>query len=147
MSTYNIEMNYFDGTEYNILYPKTNMSNINDWNSYVYSKNEVNKNIETINDKINNGIIGICPWTLFKTTNLRVSNQTLADNDEDTMVGQVISDNYCGNTEDVVITISGNALIKFIYNNFIEEGFQYRMYLSNESNSHSSSNYFFIYHH
>lgn len=142
MSIYNIEMNYFNGTEYDQLKPNTVMNNISDWNDYIYSKNEVDESIETISDKINNGIIGICPWTLFKTTNLKVSNQTLVNNDETTMVGQVISDNYCGNTEDVIITISGNASIKFTYNSFIEESFQYRMYLSNESNSNGSSNYF-----
>ena len=64
----NIEMNYFNGSGYEQLYPRTNMSNISDWNSYVYSKSQVdntvsginnsiediNNNIETINNNISN---------------------------------------------------------------------------------------------
>ena len=39
----NIEMNYFNGSGYEQLYPRSKMSNISDWNSYVYSKDEINQ--------------------------------------------------------------------------------------------------------
>ena len=52
MSTYNIEMNYFNGSGYDQLYPRTNMSNISDWNSYVYSKNQVDEDISSLNSTI-----------------------------------------------------------------------------------------------
>lgn len=59
MSTYNVEMSYFNGSGYDQLYPRSKMSNISDWNSYVYSKSQVDSNISSINgriDTINNTI-------------------------------------------------------------------------------------------
>lgn len=53
MSTYNVEMSYFNGSGYDQLYPRSKMSNISDWNSYVYSKSQVDSNISSINGSIN----------------------------------------------------------------------------------------------
>ena len=50
----NIEMNYFNGSGYEQLYPRTNMNNISDWNSYVYSKSQVDSTVSGINQQISN---------------------------------------------------------------------------------------------
>ena len=42
MSTYNIEMNTYNGSTYDQLFPKTLLNNISDWSSNIYSKSEVN---------------------------------------------------------------------------------------------------------
>lgn len=48
----NIEMNYFNGSSYEELYPQTNLSNILDWNGQIYSKLEIDSKISPINDSI-----------------------------------------------------------------------------------------------
>ena len=41
MSQYNIEMNSYDGSQYNQLYPRTLLNNVTDWKGSIYSKSEV----------------------------------------------------------------------------------------------------------
>ena len=52
MSTYNIEMNSYNGSNYDVLYPKTVLNNITNWNSNIYSKAQIDSTISDINDKI-----------------------------------------------------------------------------------------------
>ena len=42
MSQYNIEMNSYDGSQYNQLYPQTLLNNVTDWSNILYTKNEIN---------------------------------------------------------------------------------------------------------
>lgn len=53
MSQYNIEMNSFNGSSYDQLYPKTVMNNISDWKDNVYSKGETDSLLNSINSNIN----------------------------------------------------------------------------------------------
>lgn len=46
MSTYNIEMNTYNGSTYDQLYPQTLVQNINDFYDNVYSKSEVDSAIQ-----------------------------------------------------------------------------------------------------
>lgn len=46
MSTYNIEMNTYNGSTYDQLYPQTLVQNISDFYDNVYSKSEVNNEIQ-----------------------------------------------------------------------------------------------------
>lgn len=41
MAQYNIEMNSYNGSQYNKLYPRTLLNNVTDWNGSIYSKSEV----------------------------------------------------------------------------------------------------------
>lgn len=50
----NIQMNYFNGVDYDVLNPRTTVGNISDWNSAIYSKGEVDSKINTVNSSINN---------------------------------------------------------------------------------------------
>ena len=49
MSQYNIEMNSFNGSSYDQLYPQTLMNNISDWKENIYSKSETDNFINSIN--------------------------------------------------------------------------------------------------
>ena len=42
MANYNIQMEYFNGSSYDILQPQTILNNITDWASNLYSRTEVN---------------------------------------------------------------------------------------------------------
>lgn len=48
MANYNIEMNSYNGTMYDVLYPRTLLNNITDWSSNIYSKSEVDSQISII---------------------------------------------------------------------------------------------------
>ena len=48
MAQYNIEMNSYDGSQYNQLYPQTLLNNITDWAQNIYNKSETNDQINTI---------------------------------------------------------------------------------------------------
>ena len=48
----NIQMNYFNGIDYDVLNPRTTVGNISDWNSAIYSKSEVDSKINTVNSKV-----------------------------------------------------------------------------------------------
>lgn len=52
----NIEMNYFNGNEYEVLYPSVTMGNIGDWNDYVYSKSKVDNIINPIRSTANTAL-------------------------------------------------------------------------------------------
>ena len=45
MANYNIEMQYYNGSEYDVLYPNIPISAVSDWNDNVYSKDEINNKI------------------------------------------------------------------------------------------------------
>ena len=113
----NIEMNYLNGSGYEQLYPRTNMSNISDWNSYVYSKAQVDGNISSVNNslsvqieeitkKVNQGISGINPWISFKDSIINFSGTS-----EIKYVDKTIISNFLNPDEDcyVLISIDGTA--------------------------------------
>ena len=52
MAQYNIEMNSFNGSQYNQLYPQTLLNNIMDWSNTIYNKTETDGFISTINSSI-----------------------------------------------------------------------------------------------
>ena len=53
MANYNIQMQYFNGSEYDVLYPNIPLSAVNDWNDNIYSKNEINNKIGNANYSMN----------------------------------------------------------------------------------------------
>ena len=64
MSQYNIEMNSYDGSQYNQLYPQTLLNNVTDWSNILYTKNEINNSnkgileqFEDLQNLKNKGII------------------------------------------------------------------------------------------
>lgn len=52
MTQYNIEMNSFNGSTYDQLYPKTLLENVSNWNSSIYSKSEVDGFVSNLNSSI-----------------------------------------------------------------------------------------------
>lgn len=52
MSQYNIEMNSFNGSTYDQLYPKTLLENVSNWNGSVYSKSEVDSELNSVSTQI-----------------------------------------------------------------------------------------------
>lgn len=47
MANYNIEMQYYNGSRYDTLRPRTVLNNITDWSNNIYSKSEIDTNIYT----------------------------------------------------------------------------------------------------
>ena len=43
----NVEMNYFNGADYDVIRPSTNFELVSEWENYIYSKNEVDNLIST----------------------------------------------------------------------------------------------------
>lgn len=54
MSIYNIEMNSFNGSSYDVLYPRTVLNNVTDWANSIYSKSQVDSQISQIENNISN---------------------------------------------------------------------------------------------
>lgn len=56
MAQYNIEMNSFDGSQYNQLYPRTLLNNVTDWNGSIYSKSEIDSELNSVSTNFNSKI-------------------------------------------------------------------------------------------
>ena len=117
MSTYNVEMSYFNGSGYDQLYPRSKMSNISDWNSYVYSKSEVDNTVNGINNKLNSGINGINPWVSFY-------NRTIKKRGRVNYAGgkSVVYSNFLSPNEDCYIICSITGTISHDNGNFYDNG-------------------------
>lgn len=74
MSQYNIEMNSFNGSSYDQLYPQTLINNISDWNSVIYSKEEINT---TVLQNFQNSIT-VTQFNLLTTLEPRSKSFTIA---------------------------------------------------------------------
>ena len=85
MSTYNIEMNTYNGTTYDQIYPQTLLNNIVDWSNSIYSKNEVNNLINTFKSNFNY-LLDILYYT---GTGSSTQNITLPKNSELAIVGSL----------------------------------------------------------
>ena len=117
MSTYNVEMSYFNGSGYDQLYPRSKMSNISDWNSYVYSKSQVDNTVNGINNKLNSGISGINPWVSFY-------NRTINRSGRINYAGgnSVVYSNFLSPNEDCYIICSITGTISHDNGNFYNNG-------------------------
>ena len=49
---YNIQMNYFDGSSYQELNPRTLLANVVDWRNSIYSKTEIDSELSSVNESI-----------------------------------------------------------------------------------------------
>ena len=106
----NIEMNYYNGTDYEILYPSVVMNNIGDWQSNVYSKAETDNKID---EKISNiQLSNIAPWNHFKEVTLQFSKNITSDT-PDTKVELINSTYYSGN-EDVLLVLNGSLSAQLV---------------------------------
>ena len=54
MANYNIQMEYFNGSSYDVLQPQTILNNITDWASNLYSQSQIN---DLLNQKANSSQI------------------------------------------------------------------------------------------
>lgn len=102
MANYNIEMQYYNGTSYDVLYPNIPLSSVSDWNDSIYSKSEVDSTINSVNTQISNiqSFIDIGDWSAL------VSNRTVTHNEitEDT-TDQILGQNWLNPYEDAIIYI------------------------------------------
>lgn len=76
MANYNIEMNYYNGNSYDVLYPTIPLNNVSDWTNTIYSKSQIDSKINTINSSISeneskieelDSIMAKNNFTLFKS--------------------------------------------------------------------------------
>ena len=78
----NIEMNYFNGTDYEVLYPKTKI----------------------------NGIYEVSPWVKFIESEPLVAEKNAESFFEKTYQTEIPA-NYLGDNEDIVLALKGNAIV------------------------------------
>ena len=57
MSTYNIEMNAYNGSSYDQLYPQTLLNNVTDWSNNVYSKTEIDNVLNSFSPTDSSAIV------------------------------------------------------------------------------------------
>ena len=55
----NIQMNYFNGVDYDVLNPRTTIGNISDWNSAIYSKSEIDSKDSALQSTLMNQISSV----------------------------------------------------------------------------------------
>ena len=112
----NIEMNYYNGTDYEILYPSVMMNNIGDWQSNVYSKAETDNKID---EKISNiQLSNITPWNYFKEVTLQFSEDIASDTPNKKV--ELINSTYYSGNEDVLLVLNGSfsaQLVSSVGNN------------------------------
>ena len=116
MSQYNIEMNSFNGSSYDQLYPQTLLSNVSNWNNSIYSKTEVdniiNSNIEDVEENLTKQL-QIPNFVQYQTKRI---NGTMTSNShsssENTIAKQLFPSNtfYC--YEDIIIMASGSVTME-----------------------------------
>lgn len=124
MSTYNIEMNYFNGSGYDQLRPRTILNNVTDWSNTLYSKTQVDSKINTLTstvddlndsiDSINSG--KVIPWTSFKSVSIVQNNISIGTSGRTFTVS--IPANYLSDYEDVMLVLKGNYSCKVNAENF-----------------------------
>ena len=78
---YNIEMQYYDGSEYQILNPKTNLNQISDWSNNIYNKTEIDSKVSTINSTVSSLQSSVDSMNSIATTSwtLVVANKSLVN--------------------------------------------------------------------
>ena len=106
MANYNIQMQYYNGGGYDILYPNIPLSSVSDWNSNIYSKSEVDSTINSINTKISNiqSFVNIGNWSIL------ISNKTVAQNEiNDATTTQVLGQNWLSPYQDAIIYIHSGS--------------------------------------
>ena len=78
----NIEMNYFNGTDYEVLYPKTKI----------------------------NGIYEVSPWVKFIESEPLVAEENFESSFEEFYQTEIPA-NYLGDNEDIILALKGNAIV------------------------------------
>lgn len=73
MASYNIEMQCYNGSSYDVLYPNIPISAVSNWEDNVYSKTEIDSTISSINNSINNISLS---WDSYLTLGLYGINQS-----------------------------------------------------------------------
>lgn len=65
----NIEMNYYNGSAYEVLYPQTLLNNVENWEQNIYSKTQIDSKFNSVNNEINNIVSGkvFSTWTRVYT--------------------------------------------------------------------------------
>lgn len=121
----NIEMNYYNGSNYEVLYPSVMMNNIGDWNSKVYSKSEIDSKVSEVNttvtnleDKMTNIHTGqVIPWVKFKEATYQDTVELSNTNGESTYSKneEFLPENYLGSYEDIALGIQGSINIPNSY--------------------------------
>ena len=116
MSQYNIEMNTYNGSTYDQLYPKTYLSNVLDWSSTIYSKTEVDNIINSNIENAKEDLIEQLQIPNFVRYQTKRINKTITANSnsssEDIIANQLFPINtfYC--YEDIIIMASGFIIMK-----------------------------------
>ena len=144
MSTYNVEMSYFNGSGYDQLRPRTILNNVTDWSNTLYNKTQVDSKINTLKstvddlsdsiDSINSG--KVIPWTSFKSVSIVQNNISIGTSGKTFTTS--IPGNYLSDYEDVMLVLKGNYSCKVKAENTRGE---VQLILNNSTNPYLMGNY------
>lgn len=102
----NIEMNYFNGSGYEALYPQTNLANVFDYSNYLYSKTEVDSKVSILANQIN---------SVNSSLDNRVSNvESELDNIDSTIESQISNLNTFSRVSFDVNCSQGSSIYGYI---------------------------------
>ena len=109
---HNIQMNYYDGSSYQELNPRTLLANVTDWQDNIYSKTEV----DTIKNTLQGNITNI-EENILKNINKYIFYTSFNVSTSDTVKGSVIFSDYIYNYKKIIIdfrAVAGrNIYVKF----------------------------------
>ena len=116
MATRNIQMNYYNGSSYDQLYPQTLLSNVSNWNNSIYSKSEVdniiNSNIEDVKENLTKQL-QIPNFVQYQTKRI---NGTITSDSKSSSDKTIAKELFPSNTfycyEDIIITASGSITME-----------------------------------
>lgn len=111
--SYNIEMQYYDGSEYQVLNPKTNLNQISDWTNSIYNKSEIDSKVSALDNKIKQLEVFKNGFNYNKINTVKL-NQTLTGgyNISGTQYGTnviIIQENSYLTYQDIAVLVSGSV--------------------------------------
>ena len=127
MATRNIQMNYYNGTDYDVLYPQTNMSQVDSLNSTI---SEIQSSVSGFQSQLN-GKLNLSGGTMTgnltlrgdPTSNLMAATKQYVDNNINTNINNIVIN---GLVEDVLYTKTFQINMQSTNNYSIETGINYQ---------------------
>ena len=108
---YNIQMNYYDGSSYQELNPRTLLANVSDWRNSIYNKTEVDSikstlqgNIDNVENSLQNNIDNIHKIRYHTSFNVNLADRT------STTEGNIAFTDYIYNYNKIIIDLSNIEL-------------------------------------
>ena len=137
--SYNIQMNYFDGSSYQELNPVTLLANVSDWQDNIYNKTEV----DTIKNNLQNDINSIKKFIFQTSFYVNITQPS------DSINGDIVFPDYIYNYHKIIVDFSNVSLVQayiqyFKLLSFPDVGISNSKLIVYEIMSYNSTNYIYF---